>query len=91
MNTDRGSVERNLSRLASERTALFTRSGQSFGLTVVDQNRLKVVERELDEAFNALREMRAVRDASRFSREDPVVRRAIARDGAASSRPRRAS
>jgi hypothetical protein len=90
MNTDRGSVERNLSRLASERTALFTRSGQSFGLTAADQNRLKVVERELDEAFGALRELRAVRDATRFSREDPVVRRAIARDGAAASaRPRR--
>ena len=89
MNTDRGNVERNLNRLASERTALFTRSGQSFGLTAADQNRLKVVERELDECFGALREMRAVRDATRFSREDPVVRRAIAREGAASSRPRR--
>ena len=91
MNSDRGTIERNLSKLATERTALFNRSGQSFGLTPADQNRLKVVERELDEAFGALREMRAVRDASRFSREDPVVRRAIARDGASVSRPRKLS
>ena len=89
MNSDRGNIERNLSKLATERTALFNRSGQSFGLTPADQNRLKVVERELDEAFGALREMRAVRDATRFSREDPVVRRAIARDGASISRPRK--
>ncbi len=90
MNTDRGSIERNLARLATERTALFTRSGQSFGLTPADQNRLKVVERELDEAFGALREIRAVRDASRFSREDPVIRRAIARSSESiSAKPRR--
>jgi len=89
MNSDRGNIERNLSRLANERTALFTRSGQSFGLTPADANRLKVVERELDEAFGALREMRAVRDATRFSREDPVVRRAITRNSEAPVRTRR--
>ena len=89
MNSDRGNIERNLSKLATERTELFGRSGQSFGLTPADQIRLKVVERELDEAFGALREMRAVRDATRFSREDPVVRRAIARDGSAIARPRK--
>jgi hypothetical protein len=34
--------------------------------------------------------MRAVRDASRFSREDPVVRRAIARSSESiSAKPRR--
>ena len=81
MNADRGNLERSVSRLATERTALFTRSGQSFGLSAIEQNRLKVVERELDECFGALREMRAVRDATRFSREDPVVRRAITRNG----------
>ena len=90
MNVDRGNIERNVSRLATERTELFNRSGQSFGLTAADQNRLKVVERELDEAFGALREMRAVRDATRFSREDPVVRRAIARSSESiSAKPRR--
>jgi hypothetical protein len=90
MNTDRSSIERNVARLASERTTLFTRSGSSFGLSVVDQNRLKVVERELDESFGALREIRAVRDATRFSREDPVVRRAIARNSESMSvKPRR--
>ncbi len=87
--SERGNIERNLNRLANERTALFTRSGQSFGLTPADQNRLKVVERELDECFGALREIRAVRDATRFSREDPVVRRAIAHEGASASRPRK--
>ncbi len=91
MNTDRGSVERNLNRLAAERATLFTKSGQSFGLTAADQNRLKVVERELDEAFGALREMRAVRDATRFSREDPVVRRAIVRNGVTPAPTRRAN
>ena len=90
MNTDRGSLERNVARLASERTDLFTRSGTSFGLSPADQSRLKVVERELDECFGSLREMRAVRDATRFSREDPVVRRAIARN-AESAGPRRSN
>ena len=91
MSTDRGSVERNLSRLASERTALFQRSGQSFGLTPADQNRLKVIERELDEAFGALREMRAARDAARFSREGLVARRASAAPGQSISRTQRAT
>jgi hypothetical protein len=81
MNVDRGSIERSVTRLASERSTLFGRSGSSFGLSAADQNRLRVVERELDECFGALREMRAVRDATRFSREDPVVRRAITRNG----------
>jgi hypothetical protein len=91
MNVDRGSIERSVTRLASERSILFTRSGTSFGLSVVDQNRLRVVERELDECFGALREMRAVRDATRFSREDPVVRRAITRNGETVPKARRAT
>ncbi len=77
MNADRGSVERNVARLASERTALFSRSGHSFGLSTSDQSRLRVIERELDECFASLRKMRAARDVTRFAREDPVVRRAI--------------
>ena len=91
MNVDRGSIERSVARLASERTTLFNRSGTSFGLSAADQNRLRVVERELDECFGALREMRAVRDASRFSREDPVVRRAIVRNGETPTRSRKAT
>ena len=91
MNVDRGSIERNVTRLASERSILFTRSGTSFGLSAADQNRLRVVERELDECFGALREMRAVRDATRFSREDPVVRRAITRNGETVPKARRAT
>ena len=50
-----------VTRLASERSTLFNRSGSSFGLSAADQNRLRVVERELDECFGALREIRAVR------------------------------
>jgi hypothetical protein len=91
MNVDRGSIERSVTRLASERSILFTRSGTSFGLSVADQNRLRIVERELDECFGALREMRAVRDATRFSREDPVVRRAITRNGETVPKARRAT
>jgi hypothetical protein len=91
MNVDRGSIERSVTRLASERSILFTRSGTSFGLSAADQNRLRVVERELDECFGALREMRAVRDATRFSREDPVVRRAITRNGETVPKARRAT
>ncbi len=91
MNADRGNIERNVNRLAIERTALFTRSGTSFGLSPADQTRLKTVERELDECFGALREMRAVRDATRFSREDPVVRRAIVRNGVTPAPTRRAN
>ena len=91
MNVDRGSLERSVARLANERTTLFTRSGSSFGLSPADQNRLRVVERELDETFGALREMRAVRDATRFSREDPVVRRAITRRGETTPGTRRAT
>jgi hypothetical protein len=91
MNVDRGSIERSVTRLASERSILFTRSGTSFGLSVADQNRLRVVERELDECFGALREIRAVRDATRFSREDPVVRRAITRNGETVPKARRAT
>jgi hypothetical protein len=77
MNTDRASIERNVARLASERTSLFSRSGHSFGLSNTDQGRLRVIERELDECFASLRKMRAARDVTRFAREDPVVRRAI--------------
>lgn len=77
MSEDRGSVERNVARLASERTALFSRSGHSFGLSSNDQSRLRVIERELDECFASLRKLRAARDVTRFAREDPVVRRAI--------------
>ena len=89
MNVDRGSLERSLARLASERAALFTRSASTFGLSPADQNRLRVVERELDDTFGALRELRAARDATRFSREDPVVRRAIARNGESNPKPAR--
>lgn len=74
MNADRASIERNLSRLATERTALFCRSGRSFGLSAAEQSRLHSIERELDECYLSLRTLRAARDVRRFANEDPVIR-----------------
>ncbi len=54
--------------LAEERLALLSTSGANFGLKDTDQERLKTVERELDEAYRLLREGRAERDRQRFSR-----------------------
>jgi hypothetical protein len=54
--------------LAEERLALLRASGANFGLKDADQERLKGVERELDEAYKRLREGRAERDRQRFSR-----------------------
>jgi hypothetical protein len=86
-----GTVEREIARLASERTALFGRSGRSTGLTHEEQRRLQTIEREIDAQFVSIRRMRALREASRFGREDPFVRRVIrARDlGHGLSKPER--
>jgi hypothetical protein len=54
--------------LAEERLELLRTSGANFGLKNADQDRLKSVERELDEAYKLLREGRAERDRQRFSR-----------------------
>jgi hypothetical protein len=54
--------------LAEERLALLRTSGANFGLKDADQERLKTVERELDEAYRQLREGRAERDRQRFAR-----------------------
>jgi hypothetical protein len=77
MSTDGTHLEKELARLAAERTALFARSGNSFGLTPADQTRLRSVERELDECFISVRNARAARDAARFSRENAIVRRQV--------------
>jgi hypothetical protein len=63
---DGASLEKQIGRLANERGALFDKSGVSFGLSGLDQERLGTIERELDECFLARRRLRADRDARRF-------------------------
>jgi hypothetical protein len=91
MNGERASLERNVNRLAAERTALFSRSSNRMGLSPADQNRLRLIERELDESFTSLRRVRAALDVTRFAREDSVVRRAVRRHPGLTSRPDRAT
>jgi hypothetical protein len=77
---DKAQLNRRVAALASERTSLFTRAGaMTGGLDAKDQTRLSSIEREIDECFLALREQRAVRDAERFTHEDPTFRRALKR------------
>ena len=71
---DEADLDRLMTRLATERGVLFDKAGASFGLSGVDQERLKVIERELDECFLERRRKRAVRDAHRFDRETPIPR-----------------
>jgi hypothetical protein len=68
---DSASLERRVNRLATERSALFDRAGAHSGLSNAQQERLRSIERELDECFLARRRMRAVCDARRF---DPYAR-----------------
>jgi hypothetical protein len=67
-------LDRRMARLAAERGALFGKAGSNFGLSGSDQQRLKMVERELDECFDARRRQRAASNARRFDRESPVRR-----------------
>ncbi len=80
-NPDHGSesarLERQVDRLANERGALFDKAGSRLGLSNVDQERLRAIERELDECFLARRRLRADRDALRFDRDRPMIRRPI--------------
>lgn len=68
-------LERQVDKLANERSALFDKAGATFGLSNVDQQRLKAIELELDECFLARRRLRADRDAQRFDRDRPFIRR----------------
>jgi hypothetical protein len=77
--SDAPALERRLSRLAFERTALFGGATNHGGLSTEDRRRLGVIERELDECFTALRQRRAVNDAKRFDRDQPFFRRPIER------------
>ena len=65
-----------LNRLATERGALFDKAAGRFGLSDADQQRLHAIERELDECFLVRRRQRAARDARRFERDGPLIRRA---------------
>jgi hypothetical protein len=86
--TAEGGIEREVARLASERTELFSRSVGRPGLSNAEQSRLRAVERQLDECFISLRQMRAARAASRFGRQYPLAQPASrARDA---EKPRRA-
>jgi hypothetical protein len=72
--------DRRVTTLAAERATLFARAGGNVGrLPKKDQERLRSVERELDECFTKLRQQRAIRDAERFARENPTPRRTIPR------------
>jgi hypothetical protein len=77
---DGPNLERSITRLAVERGALFDKSASSFGLSAVDQQRLAVIERELDECFLARRRLRAERDSRRFDGGMPG-RRGLRREG----------
>jgi hypothetical protein len=70
-------IERQVNRLVDERSALFDKAGASHGLSNVDQQRLGMIERELDECFVARRRLRADRDAQRFDRDRPFIRRQL--------------
>jgi hypothetical protein len=67
-------LDRRATRLAAERGVLFEKAGTNAGLSVEDQQRLKTIERELDECFLARRRQRAVHDAHRFDRDLPILR-----------------
>jgi hypothetical protein len=75
--TDRASLERRLTKLTTERTALFALAGTTAGLSKADHARLGLVEREIDECFIAVRRMRAARDARRFTLEGPLRGRGV--------------
>lgn len=70
-------LDRQVNSLVNERGVLFDRAGAHQGLSEIDQQRLGVIERELDECFLARRRLRADRDAQRFDRDRPFIRRRL--------------
>jgi len=68
--TDGPGLDRRINRLATERTTLFAKAGTNARMSQPDRQRLKDIERELDECFLVRRQQRAARDARRFSRYD---------------------
>jgi hypothetical protein len=73
-------LDRRTTRLAEERTALFDKAGSSSGLTTRDQERLRSIERELDECFLTRRRQRAQFDARRFDADSLISRRPTPRE-----------
>lgn len=61
------SLKQRIERLTTERSVLFTRVQQDSPRAADDRSRLKVIEREMDECFAALRRLQAARDVDRFS------------------------
>ena len=88
MSAGRAELERDVARLASERTALFSRSSHSFGLSAADTVQLHAIERELDECFTAIREIRALGNLTRFAREDRSGRQLIRPATTSTRKPR---
>ena len=74
---DKAAISRELSRLANERAELFALAGAPTGLSKEQHAHLALVERQIDECFREVRQLRAARDARRFTDELPLVRRAI--------------
>jgi hypothetical protein len=73
--TDASGLDRRVNRLAAERATLFSRAAAHPGLSQTQRQRVKDIERELDECFVLRRQQRAARDARRFSRYDFHVNR----------------
>ena len=73
-------LDRRMTQLAEERTALFDKAGSSSGLTTRDHERLRSVERELDECFLARRRQRALIDARRFDADSMFALRPMPRE-----------
>jgi len=66
---DAPGLDRRVNRLAAERATLFSKAATA-GLSQAERQRIKDIERELDECFVLRRQQRAARDARRFSRYD---------------------
>jgi hypothetical protein len=66
--SDATGLDRRVNRLAAERSTIFAKGGTDVGLSESERQRLKVIERELDDCFALRRQQRAARNARRFSR-----------------------
>jgi hypothetical protein len=73
--TDASGLDRRVNRLAAERATLFSKAATHPGLSQTQRQRVKDIERELDECFVLRRQQRATRDARRFSRYDFQINR----------------
>jgi hypothetical protein len=76
MSAESEHLERDVARLAAERSQLFMGEGRALGASADVQHRLRAVERQLDECYTRIRQLRAVRDRARSTPRDdsPFVR-----------------